>query len=434
MILPFPVRHRAVTLPFTLLGVSLLGGGLLRAEPQKLAAGDLVAICGDSITEQRIYSVDMEEYLLACQPAARVRASEFGWGGETAQGFLPRMENDVLGGKPNVATLCYGMNDGGYIATDAKKLATYRENLEAVVKKFKAAGVRDVVVGTPGAVDTTTFKSFWGTPPDVYNQTLADFGATAKQVAVQERVGFADLHTLMLDVMGKMKAKYGKDYVLAGHDGIHPNENGHLVMAYAFLKALGCTGDVGTLTLDASTGLGSASEGHKILQASNNKLEVESTRYPFCFYGADAAKPESTRGVLEFLPFNQELNRFMLVVKNAPTERMKVTFGKESKEFAKADLEKGVNLAAEFLDNPFSEPFKTLQEAVGKQQHFELLMMKDMLHNVPDWKKAAVGGKAESFDALQTGLWQADAALREETAAVVVPVRYEVRVEPVAAQ
>ncbi len=28
-----------------------------------------------------------------------------------------------------------------------------------------------------------------------------------------------------------------------GRDGVHPDRNGHLVMAYAFLKALGCDGN-----------------------------------------------------------------------------------------------------------------------------------------------------------------------------------------------
>jgi hypothetical protein len=45
---------------------------LLRADGG-LRAGDLVAICGDSITEQRLYSAFVETYLLACQPVKDVR-------------------------------------------------------------------------------------------------------------------------------------------------------------------------------------------------------------------------------------------------------------------------------------------------------------------------------------------------------------------------
>jgi len=35
----------------------------------RLQQGDFVAICGDSITEERIYSVYIQDYLLMCQPA-----------------------------------------------------------------------------------------------------------------------------------------------------------------------------------------------------------------------------------------------------------------------------------------------------------------------------------------------------------------------------
>ena len=75
---------------------------------------DSLAICGDSITEQKLYSVFIEDYLLMCQPVGGVQTMQFGWSGEKADGFLARMENDVLRFKPRVATTCYGMNDGLY--------------------------------------------------------------------------------------------------------------------------------------------------------------------------------------------------------------------------------------------------------------------------------------------------------------------------------
>ena len=50
---------------------------------------------------------------------------------------------------------------------------------------------------------------------------------------------------------------------------------------------------------------------------------------------------------------------------------MKVTWGEASKTFSANELAKGVNLAAEFLDNPFSEPFKAVENAVRRQQEYE---------------------------------------------------------------
>ena len=53
-----------------------------------LRAGDIVAICGDSITEQSLYSAFIETYLLACQPVRDVRTHQFGLSGETSLEFL----------------------------------------------------------------------------------------------------------------------------------------------------------------------------------------------------------------------------------------------------------------------------------------------------------------------------------------------------------
>ena len=69
-------------------------------------------------------------------------------------------------------------------------------------------------------------------------------------------------------------------------------------------------------------------------------VEIESTRYPFCFYG-DPSDPESTRGILEVLPFNAELNRLELIVTGASTPRLKVTWGNWSKFSARRNWPKG---------------------------------------------------------------------------------------------
>src|SRR3954469_14954640 len=61
-----------------------------------LKKGDRVAICGDSITEQKMYSRIMEDYLTMCVPELNITVRQFGWSGERAPGFLARMTNDCL--------------------------------------------------------------------------------------------------------------------------------------------------------------------------------------------------------------------------------------------------------------------------------------------------------------------------------------------------
>jgi len=41
----------------------------------------------------------------------------------------------------------------------------------------------------------------------------------------------------------------------------------------------------------------------EILSDYQRTVEVESTKYPFCFYG-DPKTPDATTGVIEFFPFN----------------------------------------------------------------------------------------------------------------------------------
>jgi lysophospholipase L1-like esterase len=420
---------KLIRLFLVLAGLATGSMALRAADATALRSGDYIAVCGDSITEQKIYSAFLEEYFLVCQPAPKLEASQFGWGGETSWGFLERMQNDVLPFAPKIATLCYGMNDGDYRVPDAERAEKYRAALTGIVQTFKKAGLREIVVGSPGPVDSTSFKGAWFRPsisPAEYNQTLAGLAATAQKVATTEVVRFANLHAEGTRVMQAMKEKYGDKYFLFGDDGIHPKEAGHLVMAYALLKSLGCDGNIGTIEVDLSAGKAKATEGHEIVSASSETVAVKSSRYPFCFYG-NPSKPDATAGVIEFLPFNEQLNRFRLVVRHAPAgaTRLKVAWGGHTKEFTVEQLEKGINLAAEFIDNPFSEPFRKVHEAVLRQQRYETPMMKELLHSVPDWKQNGVEG---SYDEFVKQLVAMDVGLRQAASKSVVPVTHEIRI------
>ena len=350
-----------------------------------LKPDDYVAIIGDSITEQRLYSLYMEDYLLMCQPAPNLRTTQFGWGGETSWGFSGRMEHDMLRFHPTVVTTCFGMNDGGYSPMSPDKANHYREAQTAIVEKCKKAGVRVIVVGSPGCVDSDTFKH----DPNMalmYNKTLSEERDIAREVAQAQGVLFADVITPMIEVMSKAKEKYGKTYHLAGGDGVHPDRNGHLVMAYAFLKALGCDGNLGEISVDLAGGKAEAGGGHKVLSYDAGTVEIESTRYPFCFEG-DPTNPNGTRGVIEFFPFNADLNRLTLKVAGVEPAGANVTWGSAKKHFTAEQLGQGINLAAEFLDNPFCEPFAKVEAQIRRQQEYETPLIKSLIHNTPPYQQ-----------------------------------------------
>src|SRR4030095_5426646 len=134
--------------------------------------GDRLAICGDSITEQKMYSRIMETYLTVCTPQLEVSVPQYGWSGETAPGFLARMTNDCLRFQPTLATTCYGMNDHGYRPYEDALGERYKEASTAIVEAFKNAGAR-VLHGSPGCVGLVPrWSKFTNSTKDELNLNL----------------------------------------------------------------------------------------------------------------------------------------------------------------------------------------------------------------------------------------------------------------------
>jgi len=341
-----------------------------------LKKGDRLAICGDSITEQKMYSRIMETYLTVCVPDLAVTVRQYGWGGETAPGFLARMTNDCLRFKPTVATTCYGMNDHGYRAYEEAIGNKYRAYQTAIVEAFKAAGSR-MVLGSPGCVGLR--KDWDAASVETKNLNLATLRNLDIEIATKAGVEFADVFWPMLKAGRSAQEKYDTTYAIAGKDGVHPGWARHLVMAYAFLKALGLEGEIGTFTVDLKANHIGLSPGHRLVSAHEGQYQIQSSRYPFCATG-DLAKDDSIRSAMTLVPFNAELNRLTLVVKNGLAERYKVIWGDAVHTYTAAQLEAGVNLAADFEKNPFSAPFAKVDGAVAAKQEYETRQIKTLFH------------------------------------------------------
>ena len=362
-----------------------LAASLVRAE-NLLPANARVAVIGDSITEQKLYSKYIEAYLLACTGRQDITVFQFGWSGERAGGFAARLKNDLSVFNPTVATTCYGMNDGSYVAYTDAIGAEYEKNMRLVLDGLKEMGVKNIAVGSPGAVDTKFFTRF---EPAIYNDNLAHLRDIAKKLSGEYGQSFANVHDTMIAAMAKAKPVLGENYDVCGADGFHPGPNGHLLMAEAFLKGLKLDGNIGTITLNLS-GESTASTGHKITASKAGSVTLESTTWPFCF-DADTKSSWSTRSILPFTAFNQDLNRYTLVVKGLTKDKAKVTWGTACQEFTKAQLEAGINLASEFPATPFDAAFADLLGAIGSKQAFETTMIKNLITHFRSLAKEAEG-------------------------------------------
>jgi lysophospholipase L1-like esterase len=347
-----------------------------------LKKGDRLAICGDSITEQKLYSVLLESYLTACLPEFEVTCRQYGWSGEQAAGFLARMKNDVLRFHPTIATTCYGMNDHHYVPYTDDIGATYRRNQTAIVKLFKDAGVR-VVLGSPGTIASVPawVRTATGTWEDL-NASLCQLRNIDIEIAETEHVGFADVYWPMLMAMASAPQKYGKDFAVSGKDGVHPGWAGQVIMASAFLEALGVTGDLGTITVDLAANRASARDGHAVRSCAAGKVELSSSRWPFCADPGPLDRDDSLRAGMALADFDTRFNRLVLKVSGLTADRASVTWGAETKTFSKDQLAAGVNLAGEFQQNPFSEPFKKLWKSVTAKQEYETRQIKQIIHGL----------------------------------------------------
>jgi hypothetical protein len=288
-----------------------------------------------------------------------------------------------------------------------------------------------VVVGSPGVVDSFTWNRNNPDFDQVYNENLQQLGEIAKELAMENKFPHADVFGAMMKTMIAAKAKLGEEYPVAGGDGVHPGRNGHLVMAYAFLKALQLEGDLGAVTIDLESGKTQATGGHRVISSENETIEIESSRYPFCFSGNEK-DPNGTASILPYAAFNQDLNRFTLTVKNLSAAQADVTFGDVTKTFRKEQLAAGINLAAEFLNNPFVAPFNRVLNEVGQKQAYETQMIKGFITNFRQLR-GPLSEDAEVQSAMQTlrrKMTEADDAAHAKAKATVQPVRYKLVIHP----
>ncbi len=198
-----------------------------------LRDGDRVVFYGDSITQQRLYTRYVQQYVYCRYPELDISFFNAGWGGDTAEGANKRVLRDVLELRPTVVTLFFGMNDGGYRAPDPAIRKGFGEELARLVDSLTANGARVVVI-TPGCVDPSRAKRMDGT---VYNKALRGLADEALKIAKDRGVTALDMHEALLTFQTAQQAANPEFTMIP--DSVHPNAGGHVVMAQALLGALG---------------------------------------------------------------------------------------------------------------------------------------------------------------------------------------------------
>lgn len=229
--------------------------------------GDRVLFYGDSITEQRLYTTFVEDYVVTRFPNWRVRFASAGWAGDRVTGGAggsidQRLERDVIAFRPTVMTVMLGMNDAGYSPYRAGLFTTYCGGYQYLVERVQQAlpGVRLTLL-QPSPFDDVT------RPPQFqpgYNHVLVRYGRFVRELAADRGAMVADLNAPVAAALQRANALEPALASKIVPDRIHPGLAGHLLMAAALLQAWNAPRVVTAVTLDVP--------GRRVLRAENTEI------------------------------------------------------------------------------------------------------------------------------------------------------------------
>lgn len=237
-----------------LLVLSLLG---LPAFAQKTAplGGQKVLWLGDSITQAGDYVTIAQYYLNKQYESAHFDFVSIGLSSETTSCLTEKDHpfprpclSERLGRAldlvaPQLIIACYGMNDGIYHPPSAERMAAFQKGIQGLVSAVRAKSARLILLTPPPfdplplttTLDETAPDFSYKAPWKKYDDVLRDYAAWEKTLAAPD-VTVVDLHSVMDAYLAKQRTSDPKFSFTK--DGIHPNFEGHLLMARTILQNL----------------------------------------------------------------------------------------------------------------------------------------------------------------------------------------------------
>ncbi|WP_346238356.1 SGNH/GDSL hydrolase family protein [Niabella insulamsoli] len=340
-----------------------LAGSLSAQTVPVFVQGDRVAFVGNSITHGGRYHQYIWLYYMTHFPDRRIEIMNAGIGGEVAAQMLKRLDTDVYAKKPSVIALTFGMNDTGYfefLHSDGDEKSKKRlEDAYAAYLKINASfrkhpdSKKIIIAGSP--YDETSKFGKDNLFPGKSKALLA-IATFQEDIARKSGWSFVDFTRPMTAINLREQAK-DTAYTLIGNDRIHPGVDGHLVMAYLFLKAQGLK-DARTVSMILNVN-GSKAEATKNCTINNVAATADGLRFDYLAKtlpfpvdtmptGEWNAMKRRESDALQLVPFSEDLNQEMLHVKGLKNTDYAVEIdGQQIGVWSGQELEKGINLALE---------------------------------------------------------------------------------------
>ena len=229
----------------------------LHAADEFLPGVKRIVFLGDSITHGGGYIEDFEIYLFARHPARKFDVVDLGLSSETVSGLSEeghaggkfprpdlheRLERALPKTKPDLVFACYGMNDGIYLPLEESRFAKFREGMEWLHDKVTAAGAKIIHVTPPSfhPLSARAVPDADGNKPIAelggYNLVLDHYSSWLMEQRKARGWRVIDIHRPMNAFIAAQR-RTNPDFVFA-KDGVHPNAEGHALIADALIADL----------------------------------------------------------------------------------------------------------------------------------------------------------------------------------------------------
>lgn len=343
---------------FTIIMLLEIVGGLFAKDIPTFKDGDRIVFVGNSITCGGRYHSYIWLYYMTHFPNMHLTIVNEGIGGDDAFLMSQRL-NEVFEHKPTILSLSFGMNDTGYVDfTNPQNKEWGNQRVKDACKAYSTieeafkhySGAEKILIGSSPYDNTMLGNKDPFPEKNIYVQQISDF---MKKRADVNQWGFVDFNYPMVKINLNEQRK-DPTFTLCGNDRIHPTANGHLIMAYLFLKAQGMANkpvaDIGIDALSEKiwcqenctiTDLTVSSDKKNIgfmYQANSLPFPIERNKVDYERYAqADA---------LNHIPFMKEMNYEGLTISGLPKGEYKLLIGgKEIVQISSDKLKKGINLA-----------------------------------------------------------------------------------------
>lgn len=320
--------------------------------------GDRVVFLGNSITDGGHYHSYIWLYYMTRFPGMRLTVLNAGIGGDQASDMVRRLDGDVFSKRPTILFTTFGMNDSGYFEYNGdqpekfadEKVKASHDAFRQMEARFKELVNTKVVMMASSPYDEQAVIE-GNTPFKNKNKAMLRIADFQRESAKNNGWSFFDMNNSLTAINQQFQQK-DPTFTLCGNDRIHPDNDGHMVMAYLLLKAQGVAGiEVANANIDAAKSA--------VISASNCEIwDIKKTSRGLTFdYLANALPyPVDTiaRGwgnkkaqskALEIVPFTEEMNKEMLTVKGLKGNYKLIIDEEEIGIWSGNDFAKGINLA-----------------------------------------------------------------------------------------